>query len=350
MDRATLIEAVKDDDVGAVERLLGEGGDPNLRDPGTGLTPLLLAACHANPAVVRLLLDAGADVFTADSKTGATALHKACQGGSVEVAEMLLDAGAFVDAVAPTTGHTPIMDALWYKWPEMVRLLVDRGADLNLGTHYGFSMMDHFQFELNVNTLGKERLLEIDRIFKDRQAANERTIAEQVVMARTNAGDAAGVREAIEAGADVNTVYPIVNSFNDGHTPLLVAARDNHGDIVELLLGAGAEVRVEDWVFKGAPIHKATYNGNADILRMLLKAPDIDINVQGKLNGYTPLHDALWHGYAECATVLIEAGARLDLKGHDGKRPIDIATEVLGPDHEVVRLIRSKTASRDGRR
>src|SRR3982751_4574241 len=99
MDRATLVETVKNDDTGEVERLLDEGGDANLRDPETGLTLLMLAACRANPAAVRLLLDAGADVFTADSNTGATALHKACQGGSVEVAKMLLDAGAFVDAV-----------------------------------------------------------------------------------------------------------------------------------------------------------------------------------------------------------------------------------------------------------
>jgi uncharacterized protein len=345
MVHKTLIEAVKDDDVDGVEELLGAGGDANLRDRETGLTALMLASCHANPAIVRLLLDAGADVFTADSNIGATALHKACQGGSVEVAKLLLDRGAFVDAVAPTTGHTPIMDALWYKWPAMVRLLVDHGANLHLSTHYGFSMMEHFQFELKVNTLGKEKLLEIDQIFREKQTANERIIAEQVLMARTNAGDTESVRKTIEAGADVNTVYPIVNSFLDGHTPLLVAARDNHRDIVELLLSAGAAVRVEDWVFKGSPIHKATYNGNADILRMLLNAPDIDIDVQGKLNGYTPLHDALWHGYADCATILIEAGARLDLEGHDGKRPIDIATEVLGSDHEVVQLIRSKMAA-----
>ena len=99
---------------------------------------------------------------------------------------------------------------------------------------------------------------------------------------------------------------------------------------------------MEDWVFKGAPIHKATYNGNPEILKILIEHPDIDIDIQGAINGYTPLHDALWHGYAECAEILVNAGARLDLKGHDGKTPLDIATDVLGPEHEVVKLIRSK--------
>jgi ankyrin repeat protein len=122
---------------------------------------------------------------------------------------------------------------------------------------------------------------------------------------------------------------------------LLVAARDNHAEIVKELLAAGAKVRVKDWVFKGAPIHKATYNGNPEILRMLVQHPDIDIDVQGPINGYTPIHDALWHGYAECAQILLDAGARLDLKGHDGKTPLDVAVEVFGQDADMVKEIRA---------
>jgi ankyrin repeat protein len=133
-----------------------------------------------------------------------------------------------------------------------------------------------------------------------------------------------------------------MNSFLDGHTPLLVATRDGHIEIVRELLQAGAKVRVEDWVFKGSPIHKATYNGNAEILKMLVEHPDIDLNVQGKINGYTPLHDALWHGYTDCAEILVNAGARLDLRGHDGKLPLDIAIEVCGDNSEIASLIRSK--------
>ena len=112
---------------------------------------------------------AGADPLTTDSQTGATPLHKAAQGGSVEVAQLLVEAGAFVDAVTPTMGHTPIMDGLWYKWPAFVKYLVDQGANLHFSTHYGFSMMEHLQFELNVNTLGKDKLLEIDATVKQRE-------------------------------------------------------------------------------------------------------------------------------------------------------------------------------------
>jgi len=144
-------------------------------------------------------------------------------------------------------------------------------------------------------------------------------------------------------GAAPHTVYPHVNSFADGHTPLLVAARDGHTELVADLLAAGAPVLVEDWVFKGAPIHKATYNGNAGILKLILTAPDVDIDVQGPINGYTPIHDALWHGFVDCAEILLEAGARLDLKGHDGKRPLEVAIDTLGDDHPFIATLRQHT-------
>jgi ankyrin repeat protein len=340
-----LLLAIDGDNVTLAEQLLQMGADANARDAKTGLTGLMLAACHANVALVRSLLAAGADPFTTDSQTGATALHKAAQGGSVEVARMLVEAGAFVDAVTPTMGHTPIMDGLWYKAPAYVKYLVDQGANLHFATHYGFTMMEHLQFELNVNTLGKEKLLEIDETFKQREQADQEAIDNQKVMAATNNGDTAAVQRLIGEGADVNTVYPHVNTFSDGHTPLLVAARDNHAEIVRELLNAGAKVRVVDWVFKGSPIHKATYNGRPEILRMILDQPDVDIDVQGPINGYTPLHDALWHGYTECAEMLLDVGCRLDLKGHDGKTPLQVAIDVYGSDADIVKRIREKVGT-----
>ena len=341
---ARLIAAVSRNDAFAVEALVKQQANPNTRDPETGLTVLMMAACRGNVQIVKLLLDAGADPLTTDSKTGATALHKCCQGGNVEVARLLLEKGAFIDSVEPPTGHTPIMVALWYKWPNLVKLLVDQGQDLNLNTHYGFTLDDHLNFELNVNQgEEKQKFVVIKEMIDSARARDQRAIQEQTVMAATNKGDTETVRKLISAGADVNTLYPHVNSFLDGHTPLLVAARDGHKEIVRELLKAGARVRVEDWVFKGSPIHKATYNGNPEILKMLIEHPDINLNVQGPGNGYTPLHDALWHGFTECAQILIDAGARLDLAGHDGKTPLDIATDVYGPEAEIVKLIRARS-------
>jgi uncharacterized protein len=347
-----LCVAVGRKDREAVEKLLQQQANPNARDGDTGLTVLMMAACRGDADVVKLLLQKGADCLTTDSRTGMTALHKACQGGSMEVVRLLLDHGAHIDAVAPTTGHTPLMEALWYKWPDLVKYLVERGQNLNLATHYGFALDDHIAFELKVNQGEEKRKFEQIKEYIDNGRRESQTeIDSQTVMGAVRKNNIEEVRKLIQGGANVNTTYPHVNSFFDGHTPLLVAARDARSidpatglpttrtDIVRELLRAGARVRVEDWVFKGSPIHKATYNGNAEILELLLAEPDIDIDVQGPINGYTPLHDALWHGFDDCARLLIKAGARLDLVGHDGKTVFDLASEVFGPQSEMARMI-----------
>lgn len=334
---AALLDAVRAGNTDRVRAELRDGADPSARDVASGLTALMIAAGQADPATVRVLIVAGADIFTGDSLAGATALHKACQGGSLEVVRALVEAGAFIDAVAPTTGHTPLMDALWFKYPEIARYLLDQGVGLNLSTHYGFTLREHFAYELNVNTIGKDRLLLAERYLNERLRDDERRVAEHRLMAAVVSDDVAAVRKLIEQGADIDERFPIVNGFNDAHTPLLVAARDGHDEITRLLLEAGADVNATEPTFGAVPLHKAVYNGHAELTNMIAAWPGVDLDYQGATNGYTPLHDAIWHGYAECTQILLHAGARLDRVGHDGKTPFDLATEVFGPNHHLTR-------------
>ncbi|MEV5433819.1 ankyrin repeat domain-containing protein [Streptomyces sp. NPDC052701] len=334
-----LLDAVRARDAAEVRGLLGYGGDANRRDPATGLTILQTAAGMGAAEIVRDLIAAGGDVFTTDSRAGGTALHKAVQGGDLETVKVLVEAGAFVDAVAATTGHTPLMDALWYKWPDIAGYLLSENAGVELSTHYGFSMRRHFEYELNVNTRGKEQLLEAERLLKERTAHDERETAEQRLMAAVSAGDTDAVRAELRAGAEVDRRFPVVNGFNDAHTPLLVACRDGHEEIVRELLAAGADVNATEPTFGAVPLHKAVYNGHTGITRLLVDAPGTDLDYQGATNGYSPLHDALWHGYEDCAQVLVDAGARTDLLGHDGKTPYDIAVATFGTGHPLARRL-----------
>lgn len=45
-------------------------------------------------------------------------------------------------------------------------------------------------------------------------------------------------------------------------------------------------------------------------------APELD--AQGLYNGFTALHDAVWHGHLEAARALVDASARLNLTTHAG--------------------------------
>ena len=336
-----LISAAWSGDATLAAELIGLGANVNARDDASGLTPLMIAAGRGDEAMVTMLLRAGADVFAADSRGGLTALHKACQGGNPGVVQALADAGAFIDAVAATTGHTPLMDALWFKYPQIARLLLERGAGLNLSTHYGFSLMEHFDYELKVNTLGKDRLLLAERYLGERREADEKAIDAQQLMAAVTEGDAAAVGKLLADGAAVDERFPLVNGFNDGCTPLIVAARDGHTEIARLLLDAGADVNAAEPTFGGLPLHKAVYNGHAELTRLIATWPGVDVSPQGPTNGYTPLHDALWHGFEECAGILLDAGAAVDLRGHDGKTPLQLATEIYGPDHPLSARIRT---------
>ncbi len=345
MSNMQMLQAVENDQLAAVEAMLRQGASPNVRNEA-GLTPLMIASGQGNAAMVKLLLDAGADVFTVEPRAGGSALHKACQGGNVEVVRLLVEAGAFLDWVAPTTGHTPLMDALWFKWPAIVEYLLQKGAGLNLYTHYGFSLLQHFEYELNVNVIGKERLLEAEKMIRQRQLSDEKEKERQQLMAAVAGNDLEKVQQLIRAGANLEDRYPILNGFNDGHTPLHVAARDGYLQIVAELLDAGANVNAVEPTFGAVPLHKSVYNGHIEITALLVQRPGIDLNFQGATNGYTALHDALWHGYEQCARILIDAGARLDLRGHDGKLPAAIAAEVFGPDHAIVRSIHERTERR----
>lgn len=330
-----LVDAARAGDSAAAEELIGFGAHVDSRDPASGLTPLMIAAGRGDLDTVRALLKAGADVHTTDTRAGATALHKACQGGSLDVVKALVEAGAFIDAVVPTTGHTPLLEAFWYKWPDIVEYLLDHDAAVNLSTHYGFSMEEHFTYTLNVNVLGKDRLLAADRLLDLRRQRDEVAARDSRLLAAVAADDLDAVRRLLAEGADVDARFPVVNGFNDAHTALLVAARDGHTEAVRVLLAAGADVNATEPTFGAVPLHKAVYNGHADITAILVAAPGVDLDFQGATNGYTPLHDALWHGFEECSRVLLDAGARLDLVGHDGKTPRDIAAENFGSEHPL---------------
>jgi len=92
---------------------------------------------------------------------------------------------------------------------------------------------------------------------------------------------------------------------------------------------------------KATPGHKAGYQGQAEVAKLLVADNRLELNAQGPYNGYTALHDAIWHGRTETVKVLLDAGARLDLRTHTGHTPLELAIHYGYQDIET--LIR-KTA------
>ncbi|MFE3145010.1 ankyrin repeat domain-containing protein [Streptomyces scopuliridis] len=317
----TLESSIRAGDLPVATSLLHAGTDPNLRD-ADGLTPLMIAAGLGQPYMVDLLLAAGADVFGVERRMGATALHKAAQSGNVDVIGSLLDHGAFVDQQSPILGNTPLMDAVLHKQEEAVELLLKRGAKTTVTNVWQQTALDIAR---------SDGLDAIAGLIEGQIEQNEEQVGALKLVAAVKTGDPDEVERQIAAGATLNEKVPMVGSPDDNYTPLGIAARDGHPEIVRVLVEAGADPYRIIGLMGGTALHDATYFGHADIVRLLTQVsqnagkevPEID--AQGPYNGLCALHDGVWHGHLEVVKALVEAGAHLDLRGHTGVTPRELA-------------------------
>ena len=93
-----------------------------------------------------------------------------------------------------------------------------------------------------------------------------------------------------------------------GRTPLYLAAWVDQPDILTLLLQKGGDPNIgASWKGNARPLHVASRNGHAEIVRRLIAA-GATVNIKDD-DGDTPLLLAARSGSAEVVQLLIEAGA-----------------------------------------
>ena len=119
------------------------------------------------------------------------------------------------------------------------------------------------------------------------------------------AGDLAGARKLVEQHADVNAPQ------SDGATALDWAVYRSDKEMVDLLLGAGANARAANRE-GSTPLWLACINGDAAIIAALLKA-GADANEHLPL-GRTPLMAASRTGNVEAIQVLLDHGADVNAR------------------------------------
>jgi ankyrin repeat protein len=315
--------------------------NPPLKATGMETTPphlpeLHLAIMANNEQKVKELLQNGADVNALDPKMGNSPLHIAAQLDNPKLIELLLAHGAFVNLFTPHAGHTPLMVATWYSKPQNIKALL-KAKDINLYAHspYGGATARDLigGWDQSPDENDKRRNAEMEEIFESYERDLQQKVRAQKiyqVIIRTDLSEqdkTVQVQELLSNGEPVNTESYILGTGNDRHSPLLVACREDYVEIVRLLLDAGADIGQRGYLMNAIPFHKAAYMGNPEVMQLLVAHPNAAsyINDQGPNNGYTPLHDAIWHGNTSTAKILIDAGARLDLKTFEGDTPLDLA-------------------------
>lgn len=101
-----------------------------------------------------------------------------------------------------------------------------------------------------------------------------------------------------------------------GHTPLVIAIKAGHANIVHALLEAGANCNITDGQWRGPLIH-AVLGGHFDIIQLLL-AGDVQVNAQDE-KAYSALMYAVLLLQPKAASRLLHAGAdrlQVDRWGH----------------------------------
>jgi ankyrin repeat protein len=123
-------------------------------------------------------------------------------------------------------------------------------------------------------------------------------------------GDREAVKALLKKAADVNAAQ------GDGMTALHWAAMNGDGDLVQMLIVAGANVRATTRLGTYTPLYLAAQQGHGAVIQALLKA-GADLNA-GTPNGTSPLMVAAASGDLDAVKALVDNGA--DVNGKDGVR------------------------------
>ncbi|MBQ4810244.1 ankyrin repeat domain-containing protein [Pseudoalteromonas luteoviolacea] len=331
----------------------------------TLVATLVIGHVHANPlpslhqAViagdlqkVKKLVESGADVNQLDSAMGNSPLHIAAQTDHDDILKYLLDKGAFINLQAPRSGFTPLMVAAWYSKEANIEMLFQYPElNINLKTRTGTTAADMIGgWDKHIEPHEAKLYNALSELFNQKHAELKHALAKQKILnvvedsLLSEAQKVKRISLLIDYGQDVNQRRPVYSSRNDWHTPLLVAARDGYPKIVKLLLDNGADQTIPGYPMNAIAFHKAGYMGHPEIVELLLNAPKAKevLNAQGPNNGYTPLHDAIWHGNTAAAKAFLQGGATTHLTTYESDTPLELAKRYQYRD--IIQLLQNKSA------
>jgi ankyrin repeat protein len=294
-----LFEAIRKDDVNAVETMLKAGTDANSRDD-LGATALMHATLYASERCMKVLADRGADVNAA-AKGGSTALMWA-------------------------TGE-----------PSKVRFLLAHGADRNARNKMGMTALDLALLREGGDTAAK--LLAAPGQVLRRSEAHR---AEKFEMPLFE-GDGSALQELRAHG------WNLALMRQQGVAPLWFGALRGNGQVVGRLLDAGADPnkRVQYVTLALPPVGLAAYSGNLGSVQLLIER-GADVNEKGSA-GHTPLMLAAAAPDGPSKSVielLLSRGADPNLTDDEGYTALDWA--LLQGESHVTALLQQRGAKPGG--
>jgi ankyrin repeat protein/beta-lactamase regulating signal transducer with metallopeptidase domain len=235
-----LIESARRGNVRDVSELIAGGADVNAVVPGDG-SALIGAARENRIQMVTFLIEQGADVNLAVPGDGNPLIVAAARGAR-DVVQYLLDRGADVDASVPGDGSALIVAARSGRLP-LVTFLIERGADVNLAVRGDGNPL------IAASARGA---IDVVQYLLDHGADMEAMVPgdENPLINASAGGHLEVVRLLVERGANVNAGVWVENhrqsrdgtwsAFPEYRSPLSMATKNGHRDLVEFLRAHGA--------------------------------------------------------------------------------------------------------------
>jgi ankyrin repeat protein len=131
--------------------------------------------------------------------------------------------------------------------------------------------------------------------------------------------DIFAVRQAIEAGADLN----ITRSVN-GLTPLANAIFKGNEEIAKLLIDSGSNINLKFGYDETALMYVSTFSNLTKILQLLIDR-GANLNQQNSTLGMTAIMQSVITNRIQIVKILIDAKADLNIKNKNGETALDIA-------------------------
>ncbi|KAL8688063.1 MAG: hypothetical protein Q9218_005932 [Villophora microphyllina] len=315
--------------------------------------PLALtwAARMGRTKVVKLLLGYGA------TTTGAclerrSAFDWAVARGHGDIIDTLLEHNPRLVNLHDDDGHCPITLTVEYDHREvMQKLLITPNIDVNLQRNKNYEGTTAFLLAISApdsSALARKtfkKLLQdprVDITVRDKEgqtclwraACYGNTKAIQILLNEDGRKEA--VDQLLE---DVGPDYggPNAKGDNKGISPLSIAVKNGHSDIVRLLCETkriSRQLESVDDRDEANAFYIAAKHGRADIIRILAHYHPKGVHSRDA-TGRTPLSTAMWYENQEVLRALVDHGANVNEPDKSGRTPVS-----YGTDHsEMVRVL-----------
>ena len=274
-----------------------------------GDTPLTLATRNKHDNVMHALLSDSQCLVDAKGQDGYTALHYSCRDGHVDIVKILVKHKANLNA-RTDSGNTPLTLAARNKHDNVVHALLSDSVDAKGQDGYT---------ELHYSC--RDGHVDIVKILVKYKAN---------VNARTDSGDTPLTLAA--KNKHDNVVHALLSDSQclvdakgqDGYTALHYSCRYGHLDIVRTLVNQ-FKVDVNDRTKSGdTPLTLAVRHEHDNVVHVLLSDSQCLMDAKGQ-DGYTPLHYSCRYGHVDIVRTLVKLKANVNAKTDSGDTPLTLA-------------------------